>query len=129
MITEKELQDIGDKIARAARDLDYYRIEIMIEDLNVVDKDSLVIIDELGSGTSPLDGEALGLGVIDYLLKINCFSLISSHYEAIKNYSLENDDILCASMVFDEKSTVNLIEDHLYVTSHHLFLLISRFFL
>lgn len=71
--------------------------------LNVVDKDSLVIIDELGSGTSPLDGEALGLGVIDYLLKINCFSLISSHYEAIKNYSLENDDILCASMVFDEK--------------------------
>ena len=39
--TEKELQDIGDKIARAARDLDYYRIEIMIEDLNVVDKDEM----------------------------------------------------------------------------------------
>ena len=39
--TEKELQDIGNKIVKAAEDLDYYRIEIMIEDLNVVDKDEM----------------------------------------------------------------------------------------
>lgn len=74
------------------------------EILEVVDEDSLVIIDELGSGTSPLDGEALGLGIIDYLLEKKCFALISSHYEAIKSYSLENDKILCASMIFDEKN-------------------------
>ena len=71
--------------------------------LSKVDSHSLVIIDELGSGTSPLDGEAIGLGVIDYLLNKNCFSMISSHYEALKTYALENDDILCASMIFDEK--------------------------
>ena len=71
--------------------------------LSKVDSHSLVIIDELGSGTSPLDGEAIGLGVIDYLLNKNCFSMISSHYEALKTYALENDDILCASMIFDER--------------------------
>ena len=74
------------------------------EILKVANEDSLVIIDELGSGTSPLDGEALGLGIIDFLLEEKCFSLISSHYEAIKTYSLENINILCASMVFDEKN-------------------------
>ena len=70
--------------------------------LEHADDTSLVIIDELGSGTSPLDGEALALGAIDYLLKVNCFSFISSHYEGVKNYALENNQILCASMVFDE---------------------------
>ena len=39
--TEKELQDLGNKIVRATEDLDYYRIEIMIEDLNVIDKDAM----------------------------------------------------------------------------------------
>lgn len=75
-------------------------IERIIEQTN---ENSLVIIDELGSGTSPLDGEAIGLGIIDYLLKKNCFSIISSHYEGIKSYALENEKILCASMIFDEK--------------------------
>lgn len=75
-------------------------IEKILEKAN---KNSLVIIDELGSGTSPLDGEALGLGVIDYLLNIGCFSFISSHYEAIKSYALENPSILCSSMVFNEE--------------------------
>lgn len=71
--------------------------------LDDVDANSLVIIDELGSGTSPLDGEAIGLGVINYLLNKKCLSLLSSHYEAIKSYALECKDILCASMIYDEK--------------------------
>lgn len=71
--------------------------------LEEVDENSLVIIDELGSGTSPLDGEAIGLGVIKYLLNKKCLSLLSSHYEAIKSYALECKDILCASMIYDEK--------------------------
>ena len=77
--------------------------EEKVDKLSKVDDASLVIIDELGSGTSPLDGEAIGLGVIDFLLSKNCFSLISSHYEALKTYALENDDILCSSMIFNEK--------------------------
>lgn len=71
--------------------------------LSGVNERSLVIIDELGSGTSPLDGEAIGLGIIDYLLNKNCFALLSSHYEGIKTYALENQSILCASMIFNEE--------------------------
>lgn len=85
--------------------------------LGRVDEDSLVIIDELGSGTSPTDGEALGLGIIDYLLESRCFSMISSHYEGIKNYALENDDILCASMIFDEEEIRPTYRLRLHVAS------------
>lgn len=68
-----------------------------------VDEDSLVILDELGTGTSPLDGEALAIGVINFLIKKGCFAIISSHYEGLKNYSLENQAILPSSMIFDEE--------------------------
>lgn len=87
------------------------------EILNEVDENSLVIIDELCSGTSPLDGEAIGLGVISYLLDKNCFALISSHYEALKSHALENDNILCASMIFDEKNIMPTYKLRLFVAS------------
>lgn len=85
--------------------------------LGRIDENSLVIIDELGSGTAPLDGEALGFGIIDFLLGSRCFSMISSHYEGIKNYALENDGILCASMVFDEKEIRPTYRLRLHVAS------------
>lgn len=87
------------------------------EILKNADNSSLVIIDELGSGTSPLDGEALGLGIIDYLLEKDCFTLISSHYEGIKSYALENENILCASMIFDEKEIKPTYRLRLHVAS------------
>ena len=68
-----------------------------------VDDASLVIIDELGTGTSPLEGEALAVSIINYLLNKKCYSFISSHYDGVKNLALMNDKILCASMVFDEE--------------------------
>lgn len=69
--------------------------------LNVNDK-SLVLIDELGSGTSPLDGEALAIGVIKHLHAKNAYALVSSHYDGLKSFALEQDYILNASMIFDE---------------------------
>lgn len=68
-----------------------------------VTPDSIVILDELGTGTSPLEGEALGVGVISYLHEVGCFCILTSHYEGLKSFALENDYILNASMAFDEK--------------------------
>lgn len=68
-----------------------------------VTPDSIVILDELGTGTSPLEGEALGVGVIDYLHSVGCFGIFTSHYEGLKSFALENDYILNASMAFDEE--------------------------
>ena len=79
-------------------------IKNIIEILEETNEDSLVIFDELGTGTSPLDGEALGIGVITYLHKVGAFAVLTSHYDGLKTYALENDFILNASMEFDEEN-------------------------
>lgn len=72
------------------------------EGLDNVDKDSLFIVDEIGQGTSPSDGEALGVAVIDYLKKIGCYGILTSHYDGIKQKAFEDKDCLIGAMVFDE---------------------------
>lgn len=63
----------------------------------------LVLLDELGTGTSPNEGEALALAVTDYLLNKKCFALISSHFEAMKEYAYRRENVSNAMMVFDEQ--------------------------
>lgn len=79
-------------------------INTLREITSKVEKNSLVILDELGTGTSPNDGEALAIGIIEYLHEKDCFALITSHYEGLKSFSLENNYIIPSSMVFDEEN-------------------------
>lgn len=69
--------------------------------LKNVDENSLVIIDEIGQGTSPLDGEAIGIACIKYLIKKNCFAIITSHYDGIKRLSLEDKNVENGAMIFN----------------------------
>lgn len=68
----------------------------------VTSKD-LVLLDELGTGTSPNEGEALALAVSDFLLNKQCFAFISSHFERMKEYAYRREGVVNAMMVFDEK--------------------------
>lgn len=68
----------------------------------VTSKD-LVLLDELGTGTSPNEGEALALAVSDFLLNKHCFAFISSHFERMKEYAYRREGVVNAMMVFDEK--------------------------
>ena len=63
----------------------------------------LVLLDELGTGTSPNEGEALALAVSDFLLNKKCFAFISSHFERMKEYAYRREGVSNAMMVFDEK--------------------------
>ena len=63
----------------------------------------LVLLDELGTGTSPNEGEALALAVSDFLLNKKCFALISSHFEKMKEYAYRREGVTNAMMVFDDK--------------------------
>lgn len=71
----------------------------------VTQKD-LVLLDELGTGTSPNEGEALALAVSDFLLNKNCFALISSHFEKMKEYAYRREGVQNAMMVFDDKKLI-----------------------
>lgn len=68
-----------------------------------VKEDDLVLLDELGTGTSPNEGSSLALAISDFLVKKNCFAFISSHYEAMKEYPYRQKAVQNAMMVFDEK--------------------------
>lgn len=67
-----------------------------------VSENDLVLLDELGTGTSPNEGSSLALAISDFLISKNCFALISSHYEAMKEYPYRHKVAKNAMMVFDE---------------------------
>ena len=63
----------------------------------------LVLLDELGTGTSPREGEALALAVSDFLLKKHVFSVISSHFDKMKEFAYAKENVINAMMIFDEQ--------------------------
>ena len=64
---------------------------------------SLVLLDELGSGTDPAEGAALALGILKFLEKAKCTALITTHYTQIKEYALKSPSLKNACMQFDEQ--------------------------
>ncbi len=72
---------------------------------NVTEK-SLVLLDEIGSGTDPKEGESLAIAVLNELRKKGCISVATTHYGRLKTYGKKHEDILLASVQFDvEKMT------------------------
>ena len=68
-----------------------------------VSNKDLVLIDELGTGTSPNEGEAIAIAITNFLLNKNCFALISSHFESMKQFAYSKNGIVNAMMIFDDK--------------------------
>ena len=64
--------------------------------------DDLILLDEIGTGTSPQEGEAIAYASVKELLKKGSFALISSHFHGLKAYALSNRNLVSASMLFDE---------------------------
>ena len=73
------------------------------EILDTVKGKDLVLIDELGTGTDPKEGEVLSIGIVKYLEKKQPLCLISSHYSKLKEYAYISENIENSSMLFDEE--------------------------
>ncbi len=76
-------------------------VKNVIEILKNLDERSLVLLDELGAGTDPEEGSALALAVIEKLLSYDSFGVITTHYARLKEFAMENAEIVNASMEFD----------------------------
>ena len=68
---------------------------------NSVTKNSLVLIDELGGGTNPDEGQALAKAVVSHLLDSGCKGIITTHFTSLKEFAYTNEKIENASMEFD----------------------------
>lgn len=76
-------------------------IKTVIEIVNGVNADSLVLIDELGGGTNPDEGQALARAVVEKLLSCGCKCIVTTHFTALKEFAFGADGIENASMEFD----------------------------
>ena len=65
------------------------------------DEHSLVLIDELGAGTDPTEGGALGAAILDYLMDRKIMTVVTTHFSFIKMHALERSDAQVASVEFD----------------------------
>ena len=97
--------DIGDEQS-IEQDLSTFSSHMtnIIEITKIVNQNSLVLLDELGGGTDPDEGSALALAIIEKLLSLNCFGVITTHYSKLKEFAMENNKIENACMEFDSKT-------------------------
>lgn len=63
---------------------------------------SIIIIDEIGQGTSPLEGASIGVSLFKYAERKGSYIIISSHYDELKDYVLKTPSINSGMMLFDE---------------------------
>lgn len=70
----------------------------------LADKKSLVLIDELGSGTDPYEGSAIALGIIEELIEKEIKFVITTHLTPVKLFSMSHDKLVSASMEFDPET-------------------------
>ena len=73
----------------------------IVEILNMSTSESLVLLDELGSGTDPVEGSSLAVSILEYLSKKNILTIATTHYPEVKNYALVNSNFKNASSEFD----------------------------
>lgn len=72
--------------------------------LTSTDNGCLVLFDELGSGTDPIEGAALAIAVIQKVRELGSFAACTTHYSELKTFALEEEGIKNASFEFDLES-------------------------
>ena len=65
---------------------------------------SLVLLDEVGTGTDPEEGSALGIAVVDHFKQRGAHVLATTHYSGLKMYAANEPGVLNASVEFDERT-------------------------
>lgn len=69
--------------------------------LKQINDKSLLLIDEIGSGTDPQEGSSLAIAILDYIASKQSYVIASSHYPELKAYGYDRPKTINASMEFD----------------------------
>lgn len=82
----------------------------IIQILQLTDEQSLVLLDELGSGTDPAEGMGLAISILEELAGKNCLFVATTHYPEIKDYAKSTPGLINARMAFDRQSLMPLYQ-------------------
>ena len=74
----------------------------VIRILRECSRDSLVLLDELGSGTDPAEGSGLAAAILEELLRRGCFFMVTTHDPQIKQWAEHTVHVVSARMAFDQ---------------------------
>lgn len=99
------LCDIGDG-QNISENLSTFSAHIVnvLDILKQVNKNSFVIMDELGSGTDPTEGMGIAIAILEELKKSGALFLVTTHYPEVKVFAQKESNIVNARMTFDKNS-------------------------
>ncbi len=102
-LVDRVLVDIGDEQSIAA-DLSTFSAHILNVRamLEAATPRSLVLVDELGTGTAPEEGAALAVALLDEFRERGCLTLATTHHDRLKTYASTTPGVLNAAVEFDE---------------------------
>ena len=108
-LMDRVLCDIGDSQS-ISQNLSTFsgHMTNVIRILGECSKDSLVLLDELGSGTDPAEGSGLAAAILEELLRRGCFFLVTTHDPQIKQWAEQTEHVISARMAFDRESLMPL---------------------
>jgi DNA mismatch repair protein MutS2 len=104
-VFQQVLPDIGDHQSIAAN-LSTFTAHIsnIRKICDELDPPALVLLDEVGTGTDPEEGSALGVAIVDYLRERGAHVIVTTHYSGLKIYATNTPGVITASVEFDERT-------------------------
>lgn len=104
-VFENVFVDIGDNqsIENALSTFSSH-IKNIADIMNKSNKSTLVLFDEIGSGTEPNEGASLAIAILEEFYQMGCITIASTHYGELKNFASMHKDFENAGMLFDKET-------------------------